>query len=147
MKEIIAVSKQGKWAMENATLLVAGYELLPDEYNILLKPRMAKGTKPLSNNKGMISLDPEITKELEDEGIARDIIRLVQQARKDAGFNVSDKIQLELQCELNLSSVIKAHGKLVSEQTLSNFATGFTAYYKSETTLLDHKIEIRIRKI
>jgi isoleucyl-tRNA synthetase len=94
----------------------------------------------------MICLDPEITKELKDEGIARDIIRLVQQARKDAGFYVSDKIQLELRSELNLSSVIKAHGALISEQTLSNFGAGLNADYKVEASLPDHKIEILISK-
>ncbi|MDG1436413.1 MAG: isoleucine--tRNA ligase [Rickettsiaceae bacterium] len=146
MKEIIGQSRSGKWEYDGSKLVVAGEELLPEEYSLVLEPRLAKGTKSLSNNQGMISLDLVITKELEDEGIARDIIRLVQQARKDAEFDVSDRIKLEIKSSLDLSTVLAAHSDLIAEQTLSQLDQGFAPDYKTEAPLLDKTIEIAVKR-
>jgi len=146
MKDMIALSKQGKWEHDGTQLIIAGEILLPEEYSLVLEPRAAKGAKSLSNNQGMISLDLEITKELEDEGIARDIIRLVQQARKEAEFDVSDRIHLELKSDLDLKSVLKNHGKLISEQTLSIFSQGFKADYQTQAPLLNQVLEISVKR-
>ena len=48
----------------------------------------------LPSNTGVVVLDTDLTPELEAEGLARDLVRLVQQARRDAGLNVSDRIAL-----------------------------------------------------
>ncbi len=146
MKDIIPLSKQGKWEHDGTKLMIAGEELLPEEYSLILEPRAARGAKSLSNNQGMISLDLEITKELEDEGIARDIIRLIQQARKEAEFNVSDRIYLELKSNLDLVSVLKEHGQLISEQTLSVFSQDFQADYKTQVPILNQILEIAIKR-
>ena len=45
---------------------------------------------------GVVVLDTDVDAELEREGLARDFIRLVQVARKDAGFNVADRIHIEV---------------------------------------------------
>jgi len=42
----------------------------------------------------VIALDKNLTPELIQEGIARDIVRQIQEARKEASFEVSDRIQL-----------------------------------------------------
>ncbi|RTK92652.1 MAG: isoleucine--tRNA ligase [Rickettsiales bacterium] len=147
MKTIIAASKQDQWQLVDSKLLVAGEELLAEEYSLTLNPRVVKGAKSLSNNKGIISLDLNITKELEQEGIARDIIRLVQQARKDAGFEVSDRIILEIKSKLDISKVINDYGDFISEQTLSNFETVNKADYQTESVLNDSDVEILICKL
>jgi len=146
MKEIIALSKQEKWQHDGNSLTIAGEKLLPAEYSLILEPRAATGAKSLTNNQGMIWLDIAITKELEDEGIARDIIRLVQQARKSAGFDVSNRIKLELKSNFDLTTVLAAHGKFISEQTLSEFATDFDADYKTQASLLDQMLEIAVKR-
>ena len=50
----------------------------------------------LPTNDYLVQLNIEVTKDLEDEGIARDIIRAIQQNRKDADLNVSDHIKLKI---------------------------------------------------
>lgn len=147
MKEIILASKAGNWQVNDNKLNISGEDLLSEEYSMVLVPRANKGAKPLSSNQGMILLDLEITASLEGEGIARDIIRLVQQARKDAEFNVSDRIELELKSDYDLSSVIEEHEKLICDQTLSKFNLGFKPDYKTQVPLFEHSVEIMIKRV
>lgn len=146
MKDIIKLSKQGEWKFDGTNLTVAEEKLLPDEYSLVLVPRANQGAKPLSSNQGMIWLDLSISKELENEGIARDIIRLVQQARKDAEFDVSDRIELELASEFNLTNVLKEHSDLICSQTLSTITEIEKPDFSTQAPLLEHMLSIAIKK-
>jgi isoleucyl-tRNA synthetase len=147
MKDIIKLSKQGLWEFDGKDLTVADEKLLAEEYSLVLVPRANQGAKPLSSNQGMIWLDLEITKELEDEGAARDIIRLVQQARKDADFDVSDRIKLVLKSDMDLTPVLSEHSELICSQTLSTIAEEVAnPDYSTQAQLLDNTLEISIKR-
>jgi isoleucyl-tRNA synthetase len=146
MKDIIKLSKQGEWEFGGSNLTIADEILLPEEYSLVLVPRDKQGAKPLSSNQGMVLLDLNITKELENEGIARDIIRLVQQARKDAEFDVSDRIELELKSGLGLKDVLADHSELICSQTLSTISTMGKADFSTQVPLLDYMLKISIKK-
>ena len=64
-------------------------------------------------------LDLNITPELKNEGIARDVVRAVQQARKDANLNIADRILLTIDAPEKLKGAIIANQNYISEQTLS----------------------------
>jgi isoleucyl-tRNA synthetase len=147
MKDIISSSKQGKWELVDGKLIVAGEELLAEEYSLILEPKNSDGAKSLSSNQGMILLDVNLTKELIDEGVARDIIRLVQQARKDAGFDVSDRIRLELHTDMDIASVLSAHKELIEEQTLSQIGSVLESEFKTEVELLEGKMTISLQRL
>ncbi len=151
MKDIIAASKQGAWQYEDGKLLIAGEELIDEEYSLVLEPEMkdaaSETAKALPGNQGMIMMDLEITEPLKNEGIARDIIRLVQQARKDAEFNVSDRIKLSISSEMDISAVLSAYGNLISEQTLSTIMTDFKPAHSQKASLLDNEIQIHMAVI
>ena len=68
---------------------------------------------------GFVLLDSRVTKELEVEGIARDVIRAVQQARKDADLDVSDRIKLVVTSVQDVLDAIAAHEELVKSETLT----------------------------
>ncbi|MBN8511951.1 MAG: isoleucine--tRNA ligase [Rickettsiales bacterium] len=147
MKEIIAASKLANWEFKDGNLVICGTTLLPEEYSFALLPHATKGASTFATNSGIIVLDLQVTKELENEGLARDIIRLVQQARKDANFEVADRILLQLQSELDISEVLSAHGSLISDQTLSQFEHGFKADYSTKGDLTDYVLEIHLKKL
>lgn len=147
MKDIISSSKQGKWELVDGKLIVAGEALLAEEYSLVLEPKNSDGAKSLSSNQGMILLDVNLSKELIDEGVARDIIRLVQQARKDAEFDVSDRIRLELHTDMDISSVLIAHKELIEEQTLSQISSVLEAEFKTEVELLESKMTISLQRL
>ena len=66
-----------------------------------------------------VALDLEITPELAREGIARELVRLVQDARKAAGLRVSDRIELGVEAEGEVAEALREHGDWVAGETLA----------------------------
>ena len=90
--------------------------------------------KVLNEGSLTVALDGEITKELALEGHLRDLVRIVQNARKEANLEVSDRIRLKIGGSLVVQEVIRELGSLLKQETLavelewvaqeSDFATG-----------------------
>lgn len=100
MKQIIPASKKGEWKqLPNGRIEILGEELTPEECSLTLEPKAKNGAQPLSTNDALVILDLNITEELRLEGIARDLVRLIQQSRKDADLNVSDRIELIIETD------------------------------------------------
>ena len=144
MKEMIAASKSGNWASSNGSVTVSEEALLPEEYKLVLEPFTKEGSAALPSNDGLVILDMHITDELYLEGIARDVIRLIQQARKDAGLNVSDRINLEYNAAGDIQKAIQAYSGFISEQTLMSFGDVGTDGFEAEGEIGETKVKIRI---
>ena len=92
-------SKSGDWSVDDAGVVTAGgLDLEPQEYTletVVAEAAEGEGSRAAAvlPGGGFVVLDTEVTPELEAEGMARDMVRAVQQARKDAGLNVSDRIR------------------------------------------------------
>jgi isoleucyl-tRNA synthetase len=65
-----------------------------------------------------VKLDTNLTKELKQEGVARDVIRLIQQRRKEAGLEVDDRITLKLFTD-GLSEALEVHKDMIMQETLA----------------------------
>ncbi|WP_341756278.1 MULTISPECIES: isoleucine--tRNA ligase [unclassified Candidatus Tisiphia] len=146
VKDIIIASKNHQWQLTSEHLIIAGEQLNKDEFSLVLQPKNAKGTKSLANNHGLILLDLDITKELYEEGIARDLVRFIQQARKDANFAISDRIFLEIIGEPDFMLIVQQHSQFILEQTLSEFASNFTPDYTTNIELDSNMISIRVSR-
>ncbi len=125
MKEISTAAKDGKWEKisENGIekIKISGEILENDDYEIKLITKDSDSIVPLPSNDCLIKLDIKITKELEMEGIARDIVRTIQQNRKDANLNISDHINIKLfSSKFDFVEVIKVYGDYIKEQTLAD---------------------------
>jgi isoleucyl-tRNA synthetase len=68
---------------------------------------------------GFVLLNTVLTPELEQEGVARDAVRLVQQARKDAGLDVSDRISLVLRSDEATIQAFAKHSEFISSETMA----------------------------
>ena len=126
IKEITTASKEGKWQkISDKEIEIAGVKLVDDEFEIKLTTKNSDEKKAviaaLPSNDYLVSLNIEITKELEDEGIARDIVRAIQQNRKDANLDVSDHISLKLfSPNSRLMEVAKTFENYIKEQVLAD---------------------------
>jgi isoleucyl-tRNA synthetase len=66
-----------------------------------------------------VALDLEVSQELRDEGVARDILRLVQEARRAARLAVTDRIELVLATDGDLARVVDGHGEWIAAEALA----------------------------
>ncbi|MGN6220184.1 MAG: isoleucine--tRNA ligase, partial [Microbacterium sp.] len=98
VQHVIAGAKSGVWEERDGVVIVDGVALQEGEYDLTLEAGgVDEGTAiALLAGAGFVLLDTATTPELEAEGLARDIIRAVQDTRKAAGFDVSDRIRLTL---------------------------------------------------
>jgi isoleucyl-tRNA synthetase len=121
MKEITAAARGGDWNMqEGGTAQIAGEILRAGEFEFTLQSTLTQGAvRAMAGNDGLVVLDTNITAELLQEGIARDVVRLVQQSRKDAGLDVADRIILNINSDEATQTAIAAFQHYIMEQTLS----------------------------
>ncbi|AZS71334.1 isoleucine--tRNA ligase [Streptomyces lydicus] len=98
--------------------------LAPDEVIITETPR--EGWSVASDAGATVALDLEITPELRRAGLARDAIRLIQEARKNSGLDVADRIALRWQStDEELRTALADHAGLISDEVLAtDFAPG-----------------------
>ena len=66
-----------------------------------------------------VQLDTEITEELKLEGLAREIVRAIQDRRKKLGFNVEDRIRTHYEADGMLVRAIERHADYIKNETLS----------------------------
>jgi isoleucyl-tRNA synthetase len=120
VQKIIKAVRSGEWERgPGGEVTVLGRALADDEYTLRLAPKDAETTRCLPGNAGLVTLDLVVTPELEAEGLARDVVRLVQQARKEEGLHVSDRIHLVLDLPDDAAAAVTAHKPWVQEQTLA----------------------------
>lgn len=122
LRDIMKAVKENKWKKADGDKVeIANIVLEKDEYSIKLKPKKeSKNMQALSNNKAIIELDFNITPELELEGLARDLIRIIQQNRKDANLVLSDRIKLSLKTSSQkLIKAIQDNAEYIKNQTLA----------------------------
>ena len=67
-----------------------------------------------------VALDVTITRDLRYEGIAREFINRIQNIRKDSGFDVTDKIVIEIEKNENINEAVMKHRDYIGSQTLAN---------------------------
>lgn len=120
VKDVMAATKSGDWKRNpDGTLGIAGVTLASEEYQFLLEPKDAKRCQALPSQDSAVVLDTTVTPELEHEGIARDLVRLIQQARKEANLNISDRISLSIEGPSHVVTALKTHRHFITEQTLA----------------------------
>lgn len=118
-QQVIAAVKKGNWEQRGDVIVVAGEELQPGEYALKLVTTEGTASAPLSAGAGVVVLDTDVTPELEAEGLARDVVRAVQQARRSADLNVSDRIVLTLGVDPDVQQQLLPHVGLISGETLA----------------------------
>ena len=119
VQRIIQASKAGDWTQEGDTVVVAGTPLETGEYELELQAADADQAIAFLPGGGFIVLDIHLTPELEAEGLARDVVRAVQQARKDAGLDVGDRISLTVSGDSAAIAAVEAHRELIAGETLA----------------------------
>lgn len=119
VQDIIKAAKNGEFEkLANGHIKVLEYELLPDEIEIGYKGKEGFGVE--SAGGVVIALDLEVTDSLKKEGIARDLVRLIQDMRKAADYHVADRINISIH---GAEEVVAEFGDYIRKETLGQTIT------------------------
>ncbi len=120
VQRVIGAVKRGEWTRDDSGAPVAaGVQLRDGEFSLRLVAADPESSAALPEGRGVVVLDTTLTHELEAEGVARDLVRLVQQARRDAGLHVSDRIDLSLGVPETVRHQVEPFVATITEPTLA----------------------------
>jgi isoleucyl-tRNA synthetase len=129
VQQVIKAVKAGDWSVaggtvggaggadRGVTVTAGGVELRDGEYELKLVAADVEHSAPLPE--GVVVLDTTVTPALHAEGLARDVVRVVQQARREADLNVSDRITLTVEASAEVAAAVAAHRSFIASETLA----------------------------
>ena len=122
-QKVIVAVKKGDWSINGDEVIAGGVALEPHEFQVKLVAASGDtetiASAALADGQGIVLLDIELTDALLAEGAARDIVRMVQQARREAGLAVSDRIVLTLGLPELLQSQVSQFEAYIASETLA----------------------------
>ncbi|MDX6322751.1 MAG: isoleucyl-tRNA synthetase [Propionibacteriaceae bacterium] len=124
VQQAIKGSKTGDWSVaEDGTVVSGGITLVDGEFSLQTVVSDTddddhRAVAMLAGS-GFVILDTEVTAELAAEGLARDLVRAVQQERRTADLQVSDRINLTVAGSPETLAAVRAHAELIKTETLT----------------------------
>ncbi|GAA1795832.1 isoleucine--tRNA ligase [Planosporangium flavigriseum] len=149
VQQVIKAVKAGDWSLVDGAPVAAGVTLQPGEYELKLVAADADSSSPLPGGEGVVVLDTAVTPELAAEGLARDVVRVVQLARREAGLDVSDRVALVVDAPAEVAAAVEAHRDFVAAETLANsvsFADTGDAGFEGEVGE-GEKVRVTVRPV
>jgi isoleucyl-tRNA synthetase len=119
VQQVIRAVKAGDWELVDGVPVAAGVALREGEYELRLVAADAEHSAPLPGGEGVVVLDTTVTPELAAEGLARDVVRVVQQARREADLQVTDRISLVVDAPPEVADAVRAHERFVTGEVLA----------------------------
>ena len=120
MKDILSTQRDGKIVFEEHCLKVGDLSISEDLYKIVYKAKNGEMIAKCNNFDILVMINTEINEDLIIEGLARDVVRIIQQTRKDKNFEISDTINTILYSKDNIfEKVIDKWCSFICEQTIS----------------------------
>lgn len=104
---------------EQYTLEVEGQQIVLALEDVEIMSEDIPGWLVANEGKITVALDINVTDELREEGIAREFVNRIQNLRKDSGFDVTDKIRLEIQKHEAVNVAVEKHAEYIGAQTLA----------------------------
>ena len=122
-QKVIVAVKKGDWSINGDVVIAGGVALEPHEFQVKLVAASGDtetiASAALADGQGIVLLNIELTDALLAEGAARDIVRMVQQSRREAGLAVSDRIVLTLGLPELLQSQVSQFEAYIASETLA----------------------------
>jgi isoleucyl-tRNA synthetase len=119
VQKVIAAVKAGDWNLDGDVPIAGGVRLNEGEFTLKLVAAEGSASAGLATVSGVVVLDVEVTPELEAEGVARDMIRTLQQTRRSLGLDVSDRIAVSIDGPPATLAQLGAHVEMIGAEVLA----------------------------
>jgi isoleucyl-tRNA synthetase len=103
----------------SATVTVDGQAVAVTTDEVILTEAPKEGWAVVTDAGETVALDLTISPELRRAGLAREVVRLVQEARKTSGFDVTDRVALRWEADGELAEALREHADLVAGEVLA----------------------------
>ncbi|WP_086847452.1 isoleucine--tRNA ligase [Amycolatopsis kentuckyensis] len=123
VQTVIKAVKAGDWSFQGGAVVAAGIALQEGEFERRLVAKGSGAAAELPGGSGLVLIDTDVTPELAAEGLVRDLVRVVQQARRDAGLDVADRIALTVDAPADVVEAARTHEEFLASETLSTSVT------------------------
>jgi isoleucyl-tRNA synthetase len=137
-QDIAALERQGHWSLN---IDGSEVELTLDDVEIMSED--IPGLLVATEGKLTVALDITLTNELLQEGIARELINRIQNLRKESGFDVTDKISIEIQKHKSIYEAIKNHENYIATQTLAKRIEWVDNFYGNDAKEIEFDDEVK----
>ena len=139
--ELVAALRNGA-----AAVVVDGESVSVTDEDVIITETPRSGWAVASDSGETIALDLNVTPELRRAGLAREMVRLIQDARKSAGFEVSDRISCWWTADDELAETLTEHGPMIANEVLATvFEHGVApTALDSDTVLADEEFGLAI---
>ena len=110
----------------------------------------SRGGLAVASDKGVtVAVDTELTLELIEEGYARDLVRTINNMRKDAGLDIADRIDLAFEAGSDVTSAISNFADYIVQETLTvdlHAGSLENALYVETVAIGDEEVMLALRK-
>jgi isoleucyl-tRNA synthetase len=119
------------------------HELQPEDVTLVMRP--LDGYRVVAEAGRAVALSLELDEELRREGLAREIVHAVQNARRDAGLDVTDRIELVLGGDAELLDAARAHEAYLAGETLAT-SVGYDGDSAAPTKIEGRDLRIGVER-
>ena len=127
---------------------IDGQEIVLLEEDLLIDMAQMEGYVSENDNGITVVLDTNLTPELIEEGFVRELVSKIQTMRKEAGFEVMDKIRVYAKDNDKIVSIMKNHGDEIKSEVLAEeIVTGETKGYEKEWNINSEKVTMAVERI
>jgi len=114
----MAGARAGTWRLlDDGRVEVSGIELAPDEFQLTARAR--PGYRVAEEGDLLVALDTELTADLEAEGLAREVAHRLQNLRKAAGYDISDRILVAIAGSEGALGALRNHAGWLADEVLA----------------------------
>ena len=143
--DIARMERDERW-----TLTIDGQEIVLGMEDVEITSEDMPGWLVASEGKLTVALDINLTDELRQEGIARELVNRIQNLRKDSGFEVTDKIRITLEKKEAISEAVEHYGTYIASQVLAEEirqAEAADMAEAAETDINDIPVKLAVEKV
>ena len=127
---------------------INGSEVVLSEGDLLIDTAQMEGYVTESDNDIAVVLDTNLTPELVEEGFVREIVSKIQTMRKEAGFEVTDRIRVYVKDNQTIQSIMETHaGEIRSEVLAEEIVTDQLCGYEKEWNINSQKVTLAVEKL
>ncbi|MHB1458591.1 MAG: isoleucine--tRNA ligase [Armatimonadota bacterium] len=132
---------------ESIQLEVDGQVLTLEPEELAVESITPENISCIEESGTVVAVDTTLTEELIQEGLVRDLVRMIQNLRKESGFNVDDRITIEYQAEGQLAAAIASHEEYIRQETLANSLTASSDSEFTSEKIAGETAGLRLHKV